>query len=82
MNRLLIRADADHVRGTGHVLRTLALAQEWRRRGEDFLYVGRVQSKTLEKRIEKLAVHRAGPRKVADVRRRCRSAWRRLPEDP
>jgi UDP-2,4-diacetamido-2,4,6-trideoxy-beta-L-altropyranose hydrolase len=52
MNRLIIRADADHARGTGHVMRTLALAQEWHQRGGPFLYVGRILSKALEKRIE------------------------------
>ncbi len=48
---LLIRADADAVRGTGHVMRTLALAQEWRERCGSFTYLGRVRSGGMDRRI-------------------------------
>lgn len=36
----------------------------------------------LEARIQKMAVHRAGARKVANVRKWWWMPWRRLPEDP
>jgi len=52
LNRsLLVRADADHVQGTGHVMRTLALAQEWKDRRGSFTYVGRIRSESLHRRI-------------------------------
>ena len=39
MSPLVIRADASSQRGTGHVMRMLALAQAWRRRGGDVIFL-------------------------------------------
>lgn len=52
IGRLVIRADADSVMGTGHVMRCLALAEAWRDRGGDVLFVGRINPEPLRQRIE------------------------------
>jgi hypothetical protein len=38
VSALLIRADADPKSGTGHVMRMLALAQAWNRRGGEVIF--------------------------------------------
>jgi len=41
---LLVRADADPHQGTGHVMRSMALAEVWRERGGSVVLVGSVQA--------------------------------------
>lgn len=48
---LVIRADASIGRGTGHVMRMLALAQAWRRAGGTATFLGRFV-KSVEQRLE------------------------------
>ncbi|MFZ5775048.1 MAG: UDP-2,4-diacetamido-2,4,6-trideoxy-beta-L-altropyranose hydrolase [Thermodesulfobacteriota bacterium] len=48
---LVIRADADKAMGTGHVMRCLALAEAWRGRGGDALFVGKIEPEPLRRRI-------------------------------
>ncbi len=52
IGRLVIRADANGVMGTGHVMRCLALAEEWRDRGGQVVFVGRIEPEALRRRIE------------------------------
>lgn len=52
IGRLVIRADADSFMGTGHVMRCLALAEAWRDRGGEVLFVGRIEPEPLRQRIE------------------------------
>ncbi|HIJ90250.1 MAG: UDP-2,4-diacetamido-2,4,6-trideoxy-beta-L-altropyranose hydrolase [Desulfobulbaceae bacterium] len=52
IGRLVIRADADGAMGTGHVMRCLALAEEWRDRGGEVLFAGRIEPEPLRRRIE------------------------------
>ena len=49
---LAIRADASREGGTGHVMRTLALAQEWISRGGSCLYFSTHLPDALKKRLE------------------------------
>lgn len=49
--RLVVRADADASIGCGHVMRCLALAQEWQARGGDAVFAGRVTSPLLRQRL-------------------------------
>lgn len=51
IGRLVIRADADGAMGTGHVMRCLALAQEWRRQGGEVVFLGRIGSEHLRRRL-------------------------------
>lgn len=53
MNRTLyIRADADTTIGTGHVMRCIALGQEWRKTvGGPVVFLGRIDSSALHERI-------------------------------
>jgi len=49
---LVIRADATTEIGAGHVMRSLALAQHWGRKGGTSVFIGRFDSKVLEMRIK------------------------------
>lgn len=48
---LYIRADADPVMGTGHVMRCLALGQEWARMGGSVVFLGHMAVPSLVERI-------------------------------
>lgn len=49
---LWVRADADAAQGTGHVLRTLALAHAWRERGGRVRYLIHRPAATLRRRLD------------------------------
>jgi UDP-2,4-diacetamido-2,4,6-trideoxy-beta-L-altropyranose hydrolase len=53
---LLVRADADANRGTGHVMRCLALAQAWQARGGSVVFISRCDSAALRERIQTAGV--------------------------
>jgi UDP-2,4-diacetamido-2,4,6-trideoxy-beta-L-altropyranose hydrolase len=48
---LLLRADADAERGSGHVMRCLALVQAWRERGGAAVFLSHCDSRALRARI-------------------------------
>lgn len=52
MRSLLIRADASSEVGTGHVMRTIALAQAWRRRGGQARFLCSRCPESLRRRVE------------------------------
>lgn len=84
---LVIRADADGAIGSGHVMRGLALAQEWRGRGGEVVFLGRIGSEYLRQRIisEGCSLHhlagaypdQAGLAEVMDWlnKRRAQAGW-------
>lgn len=49
---LYIRADADSNIGTGHIMRCIALAQEWQYQGGEVTFVSYCESDTLRERIK------------------------------
>lgn len=53
VRRLVIRADADLKRGTGHVMRMIALAQVWSDAGGEVLFVSNVAADALQDRIRR-----------------------------
>ena len=52
MPPLLVRADADATRGSGHVMRCLALVQAWRERGGPAWFLSRCANAALRERIQ------------------------------
>jgi UDP-2,4-diacetamido-2,4,6-trideoxy-beta-L-altropyranose hydrolase len=54
---LLIRADADALIGTGHVMRCLALAEAWQDTGGDVLLVSACDAPALEDRLKKKGIN-------------------------
>jgi len=53
MRELFIRADATSTIGTGHVMRTLALSQEWLAEGGNVTYISFIDNTGIKNRIEK-----------------------------
>ncbi|MCM2284582.1 MAG: UDP-2,4-diacetamido-2,4,6-trideoxy-beta-L-altropyranose hydrolase [Desulfobacula sp.] len=51
MNHLFIRSDATPAMGTGHVMRCLALAQAWKKRGGTVTFITHCPSPSILKRI-------------------------------
>lgn len=51
MNTLIIRVDATPISGTGHVMRSLALAQVWQGRGGKVVFISHCESEALQQRI-------------------------------
>lgn len=49
---LVLRADADNRIGAGHIMRCLALAQEWQRQGGNAIFVGHITAGPLRMRLE------------------------------
>ena len=49
--RLVIRADADSIMGSGHVMRMIALAQAWAKDGGKVLFISRITADSLRERI-------------------------------
>lgn len=49
---LVLRADADSSIGAGHVMRCLALAQEWQRQGGEAVFAGRIGAGSTGQRLE------------------------------
>lgn len=54
---LVLRADADSRIGAGHVMRCLALAQEWQSQGGDAIFVGHISAGPLRQRLESEGFH-------------------------
>ena len=46
---LLVRADANPIQGTGHVMRSLALAETWQERGGTAVFLGSIQQPLCER---------------------------------
>jgi len=51
MNHLVIRTDATASLGAGHVMRTLAIAEEWLARGGKVTYLGQIETSALIERL-------------------------------
>lgn len=51
-NTLIIRADADEKIGTGHIMRCIALAQEWKRRDSRVIFISNCTVHQLRDRIK------------------------------
>lgn len=49
--KLIIHANGSNKIGTGHVMRCIALAQEWISRGGRAIFVGHIEGENLAKRI-------------------------------
>jgi UDP-2,4-diacetamido-2,4,6-trideoxy-beta-L-altropyranose hydrolase len=55
-HQLLVRADADVATGSGHVMRTLALAQSWQAHGGEAAFLCHLQGKALRQRLESAGI--------------------------
>ncbi len=53
-NTLIIRADADDRMGTGHIMRCIALAQEWVKQGGTVLFICCLSNEALLQRLQSL----------------------------
>jgi len=49
---LMIRADANSKIGSGHLMRCMAMAREWQKRGGKVSFIGRIESTDLRKKIK------------------------------
>jgi len=49
---LIIRADADSFMGTGHIMRCIALAQEWQNQGGKVIFLSNCKNENLKQRID------------------------------
>lgn len=52
MTNLYIRVDATLAMGTGHIMRCIALAQAWKKKGGQVTFISHCKNKTIRQRIE------------------------------